>query len=240
MNTLQDCLHPRSPVDVPFTPVKSNFKESNDSNGNAQQTKQIQRPIHNYPAIPERTLLGRIATSAQAIICSLSNWERTEFLFTEEFIDRLFNKKDFSPNTLYVVRANLAKEGEHCHCSSITFNAYNMLVDPSFHGTVDLSNRDIDYWPDKLRINGTLNLSGSSITELPKTLIVDKDLNISNCANLTSLSENKITVVRDLIARNCGLQTIDTNFKAGNADFTGCSALSKLGNRFVVKRLLVL
>lgn len=177
--------------------------------------------------IPERSLLDRSITYAQGILSSVINRQKSEFLYTEEFIHRLLTKDPpFDPDTLYIVRANLPEEDQaFCH-----YSAYQILVDPPFCGTVDLSGKDIDQWPEKLRINGSLNLSESSIDRLPKILIVNGNLNISGCKNLKSLSEIKTVVDRELIAHNSGLKSIQSELKAASLDLTGSTDFGKFGN----------
>ena len=200
---------------------------------------QLSQSPPSLPNIPERSLFERGVTYAQGVLTSLINRERSEFLYTEEFIHRLLTKEQpFDPNTLYIVRANLPEEDQAFSLSS----AYQMLVDPSFCGTVDLSGVNVDQWPEKLRINGSLNLSDSSIDRLPKTLIVDQNLNISGCKNLTSLSEIKTVVDGDLIARRSGLKSIRSELKAGSIDLSESSDFGEFGNadQFIVSRNIVL
>lgn len=200
---------------------------------------QISQTPPSLPSIPERSLFERGVNYAQGVLTSLINRERSEFLYTEEFIHRLLTKEQpFDPNTLYIVRANLPEENQVFSPSS----AYQILVDPSFCGTVDLSGVNVDQWPEKLRINGSLNLSDSSIDRLPKTLIVDRDLNISGCKNLTSLSEIKTIVGLDLIARRSGLKSIRSELKVGSIDLSESSEFGEFGsaNQFGVSGNIVL
>ena len=200
---------------------------------------QLSQSPPSLPNIPERSLFERGVTYAQGVLTSLINRERSEFLYTEEFIHRLLTKEQpFDPNTLYIVRANLPEEDQAFSLSS----AYQMLVDPSFCGTVDLSGVNVDQWPEKLRINGSLNLSDSSIDRLPNTLIVDQNLNISGCKNLTSLSEIKTVVDGVLLARRSGLKSIKSELKAGSIDLSESSDFGEFGsaNQFIVSGNIVL
>ena len=191
---------------------------------NREQTA-VQLP--EIPNVPERSLFDRSITYAQGVLSSLINRQKSEFLYTEEFIQRLLTKEQpFDPDTLYVVRANLPEE-DQAFCPS---GAYEILVDPHFCGTVDLSGMNIDQWPEKLRINGSLNLSESPIDRLPKTLIINGKLNISGCQNLTLLSEIKTVVDRELIARNSGLKSIRSKLEAGSLDLTGSTGFGEFGS----------
>lgn len=203
---------------------------------NRKQTT-VQLPV--IPSVPEKSLFTRCITYAEGILATLINWQKTEFLYTEEFIHRLLSKEQsFAPDTLYVVRANLPEEDQ----AFFPCSAYELLIDPHFCGTVDLSGKHIDQWPEKLRINGSLNLSESSIDRLPEILIVNGNLNLSGCQNLKSLSEIKTVVDGELIARNSGLKSIRSELQANSIDLTGSAGFGEFGsaNQFTVPGEIIL